>query len=476
MRTMKQHFISMVSWLALSTCMAQAAVVTGKVADVNGTPVVGVVVTDGYQFTETDNQGIYRLDSDLEKSRFVYLSVPSAYEITTTQGIPNQFYQQLDKGKEVNEHHFTLTRRQQSADSFVYLAISDPQTINEDQMKRFSKETVPDLRETAEQAAGKPVYAMALGDISWDRMDLFEAYKQAVSEVGIPMFSVIGNHDHDLRYPALSNQAEREESYAEHIYEHHFGPYNYSFNVGKVHIVTLKDIDYYKEKKYDERFGKEQLEWLQKDLSYVKPGSLVFINVHAPLFNTTDGGRGNADDADRLREIVAPYQVHIFAGHTHFYENTPVAPNLYEHNIGAACGAWWAGHVNRCGAPNGYLVVEVNSDQVSWYYKATGRDRDYQFRVYEPGTFLSQSGYLVANVWDWDPSYQVTWSEDGTDKGVMEQFQDEDQDFITMKGKPAGYQTRHLFRCNPSSDAKLIQVKVKNRFGKEFVQEVRLDQ
>ena len=96
------------------------------------------------------------------------------------------------------------------------------------------------------------------------------------------MFSVIGNHDHDLRYPALSNQKVTEESYAERIYEDHFGPYNYSFNVGDAHIITLKDIDYYKDKKYDERFGKEQLEWLKNDLSYVKPGTLVFINVHAP--------------------------------------------------------------------------------------------------------------------------------------------------------------------------------------------------
>lgn len=64
-----------------------------------------------------------------------------------------------------------------------------------------------------------------------------------------------------------------------------------------------------------------------------------------------------------------------------------VTPVIYEHNIGAACGAWWAGHVNRCGAPNGYLVVNVTGDDISWQYKATGRPFDYQFRVYKPGEF-----------------------------------------------------------------------------------------
>ena len=332
-------------------------------------------------------------------------------------------------------------------------------------------------------------------------MDLFTPYKEAVSVLGIPMFSVIGNHDHDLRYPALSNQKVTEESYAERIYEDHFGPYNYSFNVGDAHIITLKDIDYYKDKKYDERFGKEQLEWLKNDLSYVKPGTLVFINVHAPVFNQTDKGGGNAEDAESLKEIVGPYNVHIFAGHTHFFENNQVTPNLYEHNIGAACGAWWAGHVNRCGAPNGYLVVEVKGNTATWYYKATGHDSDYQFRVYKPNEFKSQADYLVVNVWDWDPTYQVTWSENGIEKGRMEQFDDEDQDYIDMHGKPSGvekpgvmeafddedqdyitmkegkatgYHTSHLFRCHPSAGVKDVQIKVINRFGETFTKNVTL--
>ena len=105
---------------------------------------------------------------------------------------------------------------------------------------------------------------------------------------------------------------------------------------------------------------------------------------------------------------------------------TKVTPNLYEHNIGAACGAWWAGHVNRCGAPNGYLVVEVKGNAAAWYYKATGHDSDYQFRVYKPNEFkITSPDYLVVNVWDWDPTYQVTWSENGIEKGHMEQFDDE---------------------------------------------------
>ena len=53
---------------------------------------------------------------------------------------------------------------------------------------------------------------------------------------------------------------------------------------------------------------------------------------------TTDGNLRNADE---LAEVLKGYNVHVFNGHTHYFENSEVTPTLYEHNIGAACGAWW---------------------------------------------------------------------------------------------------------------------------------------
>ena len=228
-------------------------------------------------------------------------------------------------------------------------------------------------------------------------------------------------------------------------------------------------------KKYTERFTPEDLDWLRKDLSYVPEGSTVFLNVHAPVANNTVSAGGNARNANALFQLLRPYQVHIFSGHTHFYENQQPAPTIYEHNIGAACGAWWAGHVNRCGAPNGYLVVEVKGDDVKWRYKATGCSPDYQFRLYKPGEFESQKDYVVANIWDWDRTYTVNWYEDGVLKGAMQAFDDEDQDYINMvKGKKTGYHTRHLFRAQPAKGTKSVKVVVKNRFGEVFTKEVKL--
>ena len=449
--------------------------VKGVVTDTQKQPIAGVVVTDGVNFTQTDEKGRYQLVSDPAQSKFVYLSVPADYKAVVEKALPVGYYARIDASEKRNRHDFRLEKREQPVRNFTFIAISDPQVRNEKQLNRFISETLPDLKETLKQASGQEAYGMVLGDIVWDVMPLFAPYKEAISDLDMTMYHVIGNHDFDLQYAALS-QAENKDEYGESVFGDNFGPTDYSFNVGEIHIVAMKDIDYQGAKKYEEQFTPEQLEWLKKDLSYVKPGTTVLLNVHAPTANSTAKGGGNARNAEQLFEILKDYKAHIFAGHTHFYENRIVTPDIYEHNIGAACGAWWAGHVNRCGAPNGYLVVKVNGDNVSWQYKATGRPFDYQFRIYKPGEFKSQPKYLVVNVWDYDPAWKLSYYEDGVEKsGVLEAFADEDQDYITMKeGKVTGYHTLHLFRVRPAEKAKSIKIVATNRFGESFTQTVDL--
>lgn len=450
-------------------------VVSGVVTDTQKQPVAGVVVTDGVNFTQTDDKGRYQLVSDPAQSKFVYLSVPADYKTNVENALPVGYYARIDAKKKKNRCDFSLVKREQPVQDFTFIAISDPQARNEEQLDRFASETVVDLKETLKQLSSQEVYGMVLGDIVWDVMPLYDSYKKVISDLDLTMYHVIGNHDFDQQYTALSLATNKEE-YGESAFGEHFGPTDYSLNVGKVHIISMKDIDYKGKKKYTEQFTPEQLEWLKKDLSYVKPGTTVLLNLHAPTANSTGRGGANARNAEQLFEILKDYKTHIFVGHTHFYENRIVTPVIYEHNIGAACGAWWAGHVNRCGAPNGYLVVNVIGDDISWQYKATGRPFDYQFRVYKPGEFQSQPKYLVVNVWDYDPAWKLSYYEDGVEKpGVMEAFDDEDQDYITMKeGKATGYHTSHLFRVRPTDKAKSVKIVATNRFGQNFTQTVDL--
>ena len=167
------------------------------------------------------------------------------------------------------------------------------------------------------------------------------------------------------------------------------------------------------------------------------------------------------------------YNVHIFSGHTHFHQNQVLADNIYEHNVGPVCGFHWQGNASRCGAPNGYMCVTVDNKNIQWKFKATGHDWNYQFKVYKPGKFDSQAEFVVANVWDWDETFQVRWYEDGVLKGNMEQFLDIDQDFLDS-GRVKVYRTNHLFRAKPSSTAKTVKIEVVNRFGEIFTKTINL--
>nr|WP_320039333.1 calcineurin-like phosphoesterase family protein [uncultured Bacteroides sp.] len=448
--------------------------VKGVVTDASDKPIEGVVVNDGSNFTLTNDKGVYYLPTNLQQSSFVTISVPADYQLPSTSGIASGYYAKLSSDKKVNQCNFTLRERTAPLSEFTYLAISDPQVKNTTQLGRFSEETIVDLKNYATLHSDKEIIGMTLGDNVWDAMGLFPLYKATVSNLGFTIFHTIGNHDFDLNYNDRHNTTDASVNYAEKTYESFFGPTDYSFNIGNVHVVTMKSIDYFKNKEYTTKFSTEQLEWLKKDLSYVKSGSLVFLNLHAPTSNRSTDGSGNISNAAQLMKILKDYRVHIFAGHTHFYENEEVTSTIYEHNIGAACGAWWAGEVNKDGSPNGFLVVDVKGDDVKWHYKATGSNLNYQFRVYKPGEFATQPGYLVVNYWDWDTRCQVKWYEDGVLKGTMEQFQDEDQDYITMKGEASGYRTLHLFRATPSVGTKSITIEVTNRFGEVYTENVSI--
>ena len=227
--------------------------VKGIVTDTEKNPIAGVVVNDGVHFTQTDEKGYYYLPSDFNQSKFVYLSVPADYKPIVRNALPTGYYAPLDQSKKTNRHDFQLEKRTAADNDFTFIAISDPQVKNQKQLERFRAETVSDLEATLRTLNGKEVYGMVLGDIVGDAMQLFAPYKDAISRLGLTMYHTIGNHDFDLKYAALSNSQNPDE-WGEYAFGDHFGPTDYSFNAGKAHIISMKDIDYHGQKKYEENF------------------------------------------------------------------------------------------------------------------------------------------------------------------------------------------------------------------------------
>lgn len=478
-------FVLLIVFFVSGSVQDRAFEIKGFVRDELGQGVSGVVVNDGRNFTVTDEEGAWRLTSDTAICKYVSISTPADFELPQTNGVADGYYKRITKEMRKQENVFVIKRRTRKSDKFRYIAISDPQVLNEHDMLRWENETVVDVMATIAKANkignGRKSAAadiietvgVTLGDLVFDSQELYSQYKTSVENMGMTIFQCIGNHDFDKRYADLQNMPVGTPVYAEQMYEEYFGPVNYSFNIGKVHVITIKNINYHGNKKYEERVTPDVLMWLENDLSYVPKGSLVFLNMHAPAWNDMEKVN-NVENENDLEDVLKGYNVHIFCGHTHFYENVEVDNELYQHNIGAACGAWWIGDMNRCGASNGYMIVDVNGKNVKWNYKGTGKPADYKMKVYNVGEFTDEEKCVVANIWDWDSSCKIEWYQNGLYMGKMDSFKGVDSDVVKMlprKGQRVA--TRHLFRAKAQRGSK-VRIVYTDHFGKTYSKELNV--
>ena len=363
--------------------------------------VANVVVSDGVEVAVTNEQGIYQLKSAKTQGS-VFISIPGGYEVSSNGVLP-QFFAKLKGAPQVTERvDFTL-KKVQNQDDYKVFMLGDMHLANRTNDASQFSEFTADLSKTMEQNKGQKMYAIALGDMTWElywysNNYYFPQYLNAVNTQlkNLQIFHVMGNHDND--YKATSDFA------AETQYRNLIAPTYYSFNIGKVHYVVIDNIDCSdydgtESRNYEKRVTNEQLDWLAKDLSHVSKSTPVVVATHAQIFYpTTSGFKYDHDvtNTTRLFDILAGYEVHFVTGHTHSIFNvTPEAAivgnhNFYEHNSGSICASWWWSgyltpgvHVSPDGTPGGYAIWDVTGTDLKWKYKATGWPEEYQFRSYD---------------------------------------------------------------------------------------------
>ena len=429
--------------------------VYGVVSTADG-PVPGVVVSDGVEVTVTNEQGIYQLQSDKEWG-YVFISVPAGYEVPA-EGMLPQFYKMMKGDASTAERvDFSLTAVD-GQDDYKVLVLGDMHLANRTgDLKQFMEFT-SDLNAYRALHQQEKMYAIALGDMTWDLYWYSNSYalpeylNTINSQVkGLQIFHTIGNHDYDYK---ATNDRDAESRFMDYI-----APTYYSFNLGKVHYVVLDDIDCSNydgttSRDYEKRVSAGQLSWLAKDLSHVDKSVPLVVVMHAQVFypSQTDGFKVDHDvlNTTQLLNVLDGYKVHFITGHTHMnYNVTPDEAvtggrEVYEHNTGAICGSWWWSgyltpgvHLSPDGTPGGYAIWSVNGTDMEWMYKATGWTEDYQFRSYDlnnvhfsladvpqmpagvpasvkkeymkyveayPG---NQDNEVLINVWNWNPSWTL---------------------------------------------------------------------
>lgn len=440
-------------------------VITGEVK-ANGKGVANVIVSSGFQFTETDKRGKFKLAIN-EGNKFVQITNPSGYLVEQENSVP-LFYHELHDS--VRNYNFTLVKNPKDETNHSLVVQTDVQVANVDELSVYTEKILPDLKATINSLNENDVIGVDLGDIVGDDPKLYSPYIESMSVLNTPFYRVIGNHDMAYRGRTFET--------SETHFNKHFGPTRYSFNKGNVHYIVINNSFYIgRDYFYMGYIDESTFRWLEKDLSYVPKGATVFLMAHIPTQLKAKQGPfsynyelmgGTTINSAALYDVLSDYKVHILSGHTHRSHNIEHNENLFEHNIAAASGSWWQLELCTDGTPRGYRVFEVEGDKVRWYYKTAGREKDYQFRSVKDST-----GDIVVNIWNYDPQWKVEWFENSVSKGEIKQFTGVDPKVaeLTKDKSRFKYQwigpsnTTHLFRIKPESKESKITIRVTDRFG-----------
>lgn len=461
----------------------------GVIKDDQGIGIANVSVTDGYQCVLTDSKGFYQMTRNAS-STFVYFSCPEQYEIPLNTYANPQMYSVITAGTGLVRKDFILTRLPAVETNFHLIAMGDPQ-CRKTNITRFNKETIADLNNEV-KTLPYPVYGIVLGDVTYDDATAFSGMRTALGTIldknqkVVRMFTTPGNHD--------------ETSGSTANYTTYFGPLNYSFNRGNVHIVSLNNI-LWPTSNYTAGFTAEQIEWLRQDLSSVSKSKKVIVFYHIPLRTTSYA------NASAMKNLLKQFpEATLFAGHTHFNEyteNTSGSTYLLERTLGGACGTWWYSTVNVDGTPNGYGLYTLNGTKiVDGYYKASIWDKSYQIRLHRGTTaFVGQyetmsyslynpslsftANTVIANVWGYNPQWKVEVYEDGFLRGQMTRITAKSSDgwacgyHIGQLGRGgvnggtrSNYEAKHMhcFYYNPENTSAAIKVVATDEWGNKYEQ------
>ena len=496
--------------------------VYGKVL-CEGVGVPDVVVSDGCEVVRTDADGVYQMASQ-KRHGYVFISVPSGYEVPS-EGILPQIHHQLSlPAGEAERVDFTLTEVA-GQQHHTMLIFGDIHLANRTGDRSQFASFVRDVNAWTAAHTGERIYAMTLGDMTWDLywLDNRYSFPQYLADANglqnLQVFHTIGNHDHSMYFTGDFDTVVE--------YKRTMAPTYYSFNIGDVHYIVLDDIectnsvlnpdrtDGAYNRTYTDNVVQEQLNWLRKDLAFVPASTPLCLTTHAPLY--TASGGASLNNVTTLVDILKHYDnVQFFTGHTHVMYNVDNSgtTHVFEHNAGAVCATWWWSahevpgiHVAQDGAPGGYSIVDVNGKTFQWQFKGTGRALSHQFRTYDRNTIVmtpeayvpsanasgvskftsltaewsaaSSSNYVYINVWNYDPSWKVEVTENGRALSVTRVNSYDPLHLVAYtaqrlnKNKTLTFPTKktnHMFRVAASSATSTLQIRVTDRFGRVYTE------
>lgn len=422
--------------------------------------VAGVLVSNGRDVAATSADGRYTLPLPDACTIFVVKPVGYMPPLEPSTNLPRFFRHHRPDGSPASldlafegiaptgpmpaSLDFPL-KRQGEPKAFDVVLITDPQPETEAEVDFIREDLIQAL------AGTEAKFGLTAGDVMFDELSLYPRLNAIVGTIGLPWWTIGGNHD--LNYEAPDR------AYSRETFRRVYGPNYYAFFYGQTLFLMLDNVDYLGrdpakprgEGKYEGRFDEAQLEFVRNLLAHTAPDTLVVAVMHIPLrtFLGAEPYQNTANKEALFALLEGRRHTVSFAGHTHTTEHhyfgkgdgwSGETPH-HHHILTALSGSWWSGPFDhrgvasadsRDGTPNGFHILSVDgTDAVTRFVPAKepngrqmrlsvlsrfhgiGRDAD---RVLRQDQLLGSpvpraalgSSTLVANVFDGGERTKVT--------------------------------------------------------------------
>ena len=180
----------------------------------------------------------------------------------------------------------------------------------------FDKPANVDVTATLRAAIAKikadpepPAFILHTGDLTHlSKESEFDTVQQVIAEASLPVFYVPGEHD------VLVDDGR---TYLQRFGRHTRGAGWHSFDHGGVHFVGLVNVVNLKAGGLGS-LGREQLDWLEKDVKHLKSSTPIVVFAHIPLWSVyPDWGWGTDDSEQALSYLKRFGSVSVLNGHIH---------------------------------------------------------------------------------------------------------------------------------------------------------------
>lgn len=369
-----------------------------------------VLVSNSVEVAKSDANGYYELPATGDDVFFVIKpsawqcplnedNLPQFYYLHKPEGYPARFkYAGVSPtGPLPSSLDFPLYSVEEDP-KFKAVVFGDPQPYTIEQVDFLGDDIIPELIGQSDLEFG-----MTMGDVVGDDLDLYGPINQLIAKIGIPWYSVLGNHD--VNYMAPTDE------WADETFNRVFGPATYAFEYGEVHFIVVDDVIHESKvgsKQYVGGLRPDQLLFVENYLKYVPKSHLVVLAMHIPL--EKHGKYFRKSDQKALFDLLQDFPNTLsISAHTHVQEHkyfhaesSDWSRDVPHHhfNVGTTSGSWWRGYKNevdvpmtmmRDGTPNGYAMIAFNGVDYLIDWKVAGSPESHQMNIHVPRGILAGS-------------------------------------------------------------------------------------